>query len=128
MVFFSSYLIQQTKGKHKHEVISYPREFFPSNLKVTVIERCYFAAVLYLSKIRIIIKTKEEMSESDIDNNDEMGEKTHTLHVKDPLHTLTASSTSSPSAKKDENDYRSDKGSSSVSLIIRFRVNLPPPY
>jgi hypothetical protein len=51
------------------------------------------------------------MSESDIDNNDEMGEKTHAQHVKDPLHTSAASPTSSPSAKKDENDYRSDKGS-----------------
>ena len=55
------------------------------------------------------------MSKSDIDNNDEMGAKTSTLAAKDSLHTSAASPTSSPSETKDENDYRRDKGSSSVS-------------
>ncbi len=49
------------------------------------------------------------MSESDIDNNDEMGET---------ASTPATSPTSSPSKTKVQNNYRPDQGSSSVSLII----------
>jgi hypothetical protein len=52
------------------------------------------------------------MSNSDVDNNDEMGET---------ASTPATSSTSSSSETKDENNYRPGHGSSSVSLIIRFR-------
>jgi hypothetical protein len=52
------------------------------------------------------------MSTSDIDNNDEMGET---------ASTPATSPTSSSSETKDENNYHPDQGSSSVSLIIRFR-------